>query len=52
MTVTSFAGPELGLDAPRGAWIALYYYSFILLLMLACSIPFRAVRRASRDDRE
>jgi hypothetical protein len=43
--VTSFAGPELALSTPRGAWVALYYYSFILVLMLACSIPFRAVAR-------
>lgn len=43
LTVTSFAGPGLALDTPRGAWVALYYYSFLALLMLACAIPHRAV---------
>jgi hypothetical protein len=45
LTVTSFAGPELALSTPRCAWVALYYFSFILILMLACSIPFRALTR-------
>jgi len=43
LTVTSFAGPGLALDTPRGAWVALYYYSFMAILMLACAIPHRAV---------
>jgi hypothetical protein len=42
-TVTSFAGPGLALDTPRRAWVALYYFSFMALLMLACAIPHRAV---------
>ena len=41
LTVTSFA-PHLAIDTPRGAWVALHYYSLILILMLACSIPHRA----------
>ena len=41
LTVTSFA-PHLAVDSPRGAWTALYYYSFMAILMLACAIPLRA----------
>jgi hypothetical protein len=48
LTVTSFA-PHLAVDSPRGAWTALYYYSFMAILTLACAIPLRAspVRRAA-----
>ncbi|MEV0285333.1 MULTISPECIES: hypothetical protein [unclassified Kribbella] len=42
LTVESFA-PELGLETPAGLWVALYYYSFMAVLMLACSIPHRPV---------
>ena len=40
LTVTSFAH-HLAVDSPRGAWTALYYYSFMAILMLACAIPLR-----------
>jgi hypothetical protein len=43
LTVTSFAGPDLALNTPRGAWVAVYYWSFLAVLMLACAIPHRAV---------
>ena len=43
LTVTSFAGPGLALDTPRGAWVAVYYWSFLAVLALACAIPHRAV---------
>jgi hypothetical protein len=43
LTVTSFAGSGLALDTPRGAWVAVYYWSFLAVLMLACAIPHRAV---------
>jgi|GEM_PF-1749690 len=42
LTVTSFAGPGLALDTPRGAWVAVYHWSFLAVLMLACAIPHRA----------
>jgi hypothetical protein len=45
--VTSFAGPGLALDTPRGAWVAVYYWSFLAVLALACAIPHRAA--ASRS---
>lgn len=43
LTVESFAGPDLALTAPRGLWVALYYYSFMAVLMLSCAIPHRTV---------
>jgi hypothetical protein len=43
LTVTSFAGPGLAVDTPRGAWVAVYCWSFLAVLILACSIPHRAV---------
>lgn len=41
LTVESFGGPDLALSTPRGLWVALYFYSFMALLMLAGSIPLR-----------
>jgi len=35
-------GPQLSVTSARGAWMALYYWSFLAVLMLACSIPHRA----------
>jgi hypothetical protein len=34
-------GPALAVTTPRGAWVALYYYSFLAVLGLGCSIPHR-----------
>ena len=36
-------GPDLALDTPRGALVAVYDWSFLAVLMLACAIPHRAV---------
>jgi hypothetical protein len=44
VTVESFAGPDLALTTPRGLWVALYYYSFLALFMLAAAIPHRRPR--------
>jgi hypothetical protein len=41
--------PALAFTAPRGAWIALFLYSFIATLALACSIPHRPVVGARAD---
>ena len=41
LTVTSFGGPALALDTARGAWVALYYWSLLVVLALACAIPHR-----------
>jgi hypothetical protein len=50
LTVTSFAGPDLALDTPRGAWVAVYYWSFLAILALACAIPHRAVHPRTLPD--
>lgn len=42
LTVESFAGPELAVTTPRGLWVALYYCSFLALLMIASAIPHRS----------
>ena len=43
LTVTSFGGPGLAVDTPRGLWVALYYWSLMVILALACAIPHRPV---------
>ena len=42
LTVQSFAGPDLAVTTPRGLWVALYYYSFLALMMIAAAIPHRS----------
>lgn len=42
LTVESFGGAELALTTPRGLWVALYYYSFLAVFMIAAAIPHRA----------
>ena len=46
LTATSVGGSGLALDTARGAWVALYFWAFLALLALACSIPHRPVRCA------
>jgi hypothetical protein len=41
VTVPGFAGPALAVDTSRGAWVALYYWSLMAVLALACAIPHR-----------
>lgn len=41
LTVTSFGGPALAVDTARGAWVALYYWSLLVVMALACAIPHR-----------
>lgn len=43
LTVTGFGGPELAVTTPRGAWVALYYWSFLAVLAFGCAIPHRPV---------
>jgi hypothetical protein len=43
ITVESFAGADLAVTTPRGLWVALYYYSFLAVLMIASAIPHRPV---------
>jgi hypothetical protein len=39
LTAETIGGASLGLDEPLGLWVALYYWSFLAVLMLGCSIP-------------
>jgi hypothetical protein len=41
LTVESFAGADLAVTTPRGLWVAVYYYSFLALLMVAAAVPHR-----------
>lgn len=41
LTVESFAGADLAVTTPRGLWVALYYYSFLAVFMVAAAIPHR-----------
>lgn len=47
LTAEGFGGASLGLDEPLGLWVALYYWSFLAVLMLGCSIPLQIRTRAS-----
>ncbi|HSV37491.1 MAG TPA: hypothetical protein VLI04_01920 [Nocardioidaceae bacterium] len=41
VTVESFAGADLVVTTPRGLWVAVYYWSFLALFMVAAAIPHR-----------
>ncbi len=43
LAATFIAGSDLTMSTPRGAWVAVYFGSFLAVLALACSIPHRAV---------
>jgi hypothetical protein len=43
LTVESFTGPDLAVTTPRGLWVALYYYAFLAVFMIAAANPHRAV---------
>ena len=49
LTATDVGGPEMALDTPRGAWVAVYFYSYIAVLAFACAIPHR--RPPTREPR-
>jgi hypothetical protein len=38
-------GDRFALDSPRGAWVALLFSSFVVVLALGCAVPHRAVIR-------
>jgi hypothetical protein len=39
---TVVGGQRLAFDTPRGAWVALYLFSFLAVFACACAIPHRA----------
>lgn len=43
LTAETIFGAEFALGTPRGAWVALFLYSFVAVLALACAIPHRPV---------
>lgn len=49
LTATGIGGPTLALSNPRCLWVALYYWTFLAVLMLACSIPLRILKTAARS---
>jgi hypothetical protein len=44
-TVTSFGGSALAVGTVRGTWVALWYWSLMGVLALACAIPHRPIVR-------
>jgi hypothetical protein len=44
-TVTSFGGPGLAVGTARGTWVALWYWSLLVVLALAAAIPHRPILR-------
>jgi hypothetical protein len=43
LAATVVGGPGLALGTPRGAWMAVYFFSFLAVQALACAIPHRPV---------
>lgn len=41
LTATDFGGPSLSLTEPKGAWVALYFWSFLAVLIAGTAIPLR-----------
>jgi hypothetical protein len=41
LAATQFGARSLGLTEARGAWVALYFWSYLALLMVATAIPLR-----------
>lgn len=49
LTATDVGGPGLALSTPRGAWVAIYFYSFLAVLACACTIPHRRTPPAAQE---
>jgi len=49
LAATQVGGPGLAFDTPRGAWIAVYLYSYLALLAIACTIPHRLAAPHVKD---
>ncbi|WP_045314339.1 hypothetical protein [Lentzea aerocolonigenes] len=46
---SSLFGPGFALTSPRGAWIAVFFYSLIATLQLACALPYGAWRSQTAE---
>ena len=51
LAATLIETSDLRLAAPRGAWIAVYFGSFLAVLALACAIPHRKIVGPAGDVR-
>lgn len=49
LTASGTGGPMLGLDTSRGLWVAVYFWSFLAVLALACAVPLRIDPRGRRE---
>lgn len=50
LTVTGFGGADLAVTTPRGAWVALFFWSFLAVLAFGCAIPHRPVAKPPIQD--
>ncbi|MCB1246917.1 MAG: hypothetical protein KDB69_06615 [Acidimicrobiia bacterium] len=41
LKATDIGGPSLGLTEPKGAWVAIYLWSFVAVIVIATTIPLR-----------
>jgi hypothetical protein len=41
LTAADIGGPDLALTTARGAWVAVYFWSFLAVLTVGCCIPHR-----------
>ena len=48
LTATGIGGASLSLSDPKGLWIALYYWTFLAVLMMGCAIPLRIGRAGTQ----
>jgi len=46
LTAHGFGGAALAITHPKGAWVALYFWSFLAVLMVGAAIPLRIPPRA------
>ncbi len=49
LTATDIGGAQLGLDTTRGLWVALYFWSFIAVLVLGCAPALGVTPAGVRD---
>ncbi len=41
ITAPGFGGPQLSIFEPKGAWVAIYFWSFLAMLMIGTAIPLK-----------
>ena len=52
LATSSFAGSSLSITHPKGAWVAVYFWSFLAVLMVATSVPLRIPPSRSAGSRD